>query len=156
MFEPSLLEAWGLPGLFLAAFLAGSIVSAPSEAVLAALVSEGASPGWSATVATLGNLLGAVTVFALGRWLHEDRTSRLGRWLERGRQQAGHRFERAATLLRRWGSPLLLLSWLPFVGALLVLAAGALGVRAAPFVLFAGLGKGLRYFAVAHSVAAAL
>ncbi len=56
------LEAWGLPGLFLAALLAGSVFPVPSEGVLAALVYAGVPAAWTVLVATVGNVLGASTL----------------------------------------------------------------------------------------------
>lgn len=156
MLDPSALETWGMPGLFVAAFLAGSIVPAPSEGVLAALVYSGISPARAVVVATAGNLLGATTLFLLGRWLHDDRRSRLGRWLEARRTAAGPKYQRAVERVRRFGAPALLLSWLPFVGDLLVLAAGVLGIAPLGFLIFTAAGKALRYAAIAWSVTAAL
>lgn len=144
---------WGLPGLFLVAVAAGSILPAPSEAVLAALLYGGVSPGLAVAVATLGNVLGSLTVYALGRWGARD--GAVGRWLERRRSQAGARLDRARERLATWGAPVLLLAWLPIVGDVFVLAAGLVGVRLGPFLAFVSLGKGLRYLAVALSVLAA-
>ena len=151
--DPSTLAHWGLPGLFLAALLAGSIVPAPSEAVLAAIVHGGVSWPLAVTVATVGNLLGAATLYVLGRWVARGGGGRAGRWVARRREEAAAHHARAERQLRRWGAPALLLSWLPIVGDAFVLAAGLLGVRVAPFVLFTALGKGLRYVSVALTVA---
>jgi membrane protein YqaA with SNARE-associated domain len=155
--DPSALALWGLPGLFLAALLAGSIVPAPSEAVLAAVVHGGVPWPLAVAVATAGNLLGAATLYALGRWVAAGGAGgagRVGRWVARRREAAAAHHARAERQLRRWGAPVLLLSWLPSVGDAFVLAAGLVGVRPAPFVLFTALGKGLRYLSVALTVAA--
>lgn len=155
MMELAALETWGLPGLFLAAFLAGSIVPLPSEGVLAALVLAGVPTVRVVVVATAGNVLGATTLWALGRWAAAGWHSPFAAWLERRVRAAGPRLERARSALARYGPPVLLLSWVPVVGDLAVLAAGLLGVRAVPFVVFTALGKGLRYAAVAASMSAA-
>lgn len=154
--DPSTLAAWGLPGLFVVAMLAGSIVPMPSEALLVALISGGVSPVAVVTVATVGNVLGALSLYLLGRWVARGGGGRLGRWLERRSAREGPRLERARQRLRAWGPPLLVLSWLPLVGDAFVLAAGLVGVRAAPFLVFTTVGKGLRYLFVAVSTVAAL
>lgn len=154
--DPSTLAAWGLPGLFIVAMLAGSIVPMPSEAVLVAIVSGGVSPVAAVTVATVGNVLGALSLYMLGVWGARGGDGRLGRWLSRRREREGLRLERALRWLRTWGAPVLVLSWLPVVGDAFVLAAGVVGVRGAPFLLFTTLGKGLRYVFVAVSTVTAL
>jgi membrane protein YqaA with SNARE-associated domain len=152
MIDPATLAAWGLPGLFVVAMLAGSIVPMPSEALLVAILSGGVSPTVAVTVATVGNVLGALSLYLLGRWVARGGGGRLGRWVARRSAREGPRLERARERLRKWGSPILVLSWLPVVGDAFVLAAGLVGVRGAPFVVFTTLGKGLRYLFVAVSV----
>ena len=53
-----LLIEWGLPGLFISALLAGSIVPFSSELVLVALVKLGLPPTACILAATLGNTAG--------------------------------------------------------------------------------------------------
>ncbi|MBN1206895.1 MAG: DedA family protein [Myxococcaceae bacterium] len=154
--DPSTLAAWGLPGLFIIAMLAGSIVPMPSEALLVAVITGGVSPALAVTVATVGNVLGALSLYLLGRWVAKGGGGRLGRWFARRSAREGPRLERAQARLRAWGSPLLVLSWLPVLGDAFVLAAGLGGVRGAHFLVFTALGKGLRYLFVAVSAATAL
>lgn len=153
--ELATLEAWGLPGLFLAAFLAGSIVPAPSEGVLAALVYSGVPIAAAVTVATVGNVLGATTLWALGRWAAAGKHSPFAAWLDRRVLAAGPRLARARVALARFGPPVLLISWVPIVGDVFVLAAGLVGVRVVPFVVFTAIGKALRYVVVAATISAA-
>jgi membrane protein YqaA with SNARE-associated domain len=152
----SLLAAWGLPGLFFIAMLAGSVVPVPSEALLAAIIYAGQSPTTAVGVATAGNVLGALSLYVLGQWVAAGGGGALGRWVARRTSQEGPRMERARAWLRTWGAPALLISWLPVVGDAFVLAGGFVGVRPLPFVLFVSLGKGLRYGFVALSIAAAM
>lgn len=154
--DPLLPAAWGLPGLFLAAFLAGSIVPLPSEAVLLALLGGGLAPAQLVLVATLGNVLGAATLYGLGLAVSRGAGGAPVRWLQQriDRDRAG--FERAQRRLRTWGAPLLLLTWLPIVGDLFVVGAGFVGVRPLPFVVFTAIGKAARYTAVASAGVAAL
>ncbi len=156
LIDPTTLAAWGLPGLFVAALLAGSVVPMPSEALLVAVIHGGVSPVAAVTVATVGNVLGALSLYLLGLWVARGGGGRLGRWASRRMSREGPRLERAQRRLRTWGAPMLILSWLPVVGDAFVLAAGFVGVRTTPFLVFTTLGKGLRYTFVAVSVAAAL
>jgi membrane protein YqaA with SNARE-associated domain len=150
LFEPATFATWGLPGLFLAALLAGSVVPMPSEAVLAFVLHAGVPPSSAVAVATLGNVLGAGSLYLLGAWAPR------GGWAARRLRLQQPRLLRAQQRLRRWGPALLLLSWLPLLGDAFVLAAGFAGVRALPFLVFTALGKGMRYTLVAVSVMTAL
>lgn len=145
------LAGWGLPGLFLVAAVAGSVLPAPSEAVLAVLVHGGVAVGPAVSVATVGNVLGALTVYALGRWVVGGGGGPVGRWFQRRIAREEPRLERARVRLATWGTPALALSWLPVVGDVLVLAAGLVGVRWGPFLVFVTLGKGARYLFIALS-----
>lgn len=62
-----LLIEWGLPGLFISALLAGSIVPFSSELVLVALVKLGLPPIACLISATLGNTVGGMTCYYMGR-----------------------------------------------------------------------------------------
>lgn len=135
---PELLLAYG--GLFVWSFLAATLLPLGSEVALVALVR--AEGRWAAPVlvATLGNYLGACTTYWVGR--------RAARALGATRDPSkGER--RAARLLKRYGRPALLLSWVPFVGDALVALAGATGLPFRAFSLWVVLGKAARYFAVA-------
>ena len=58
-----------LLGLFLAAFLAATLISAQSEAVFVALMLADSHPFWLLlAVATTGNVLGALVNWFIGRW----------------------------------------------------------------------------------------
>ncbi|MFB1481203.1 YqaA family protein [Corallococcus sp. RDP092CA] len=154
--EPSTLSTWGLPGMFVVAMLAGSVVPVPSEAMLATLIYNGAPPVTATVVATVGNVLGALTLYLLGQWVSRGGGGAVGRWVERRRQKDGPRMARVEANLRTWGAPALLMSWLPILGDAFVLAGGFVGVRPLPFVVFVTLGKGLRYAFVALSTTAAM
>jgi len=142
-----------LVGVFFAAFLAGSIVAFPSEAVVvAAVVARVAPVPVVVTVATVGNLIGAVTVFAVGRVASRAAEGRAAAWWSR--RASPERIERARSTLSRWGSPALLLSWVPVVGDALVLAAGVLRVSWTAFLVYVTIGKAARYVIVAWSAQA--
>ena len=134
----SLLNLSGGPlGLFIGSFLASTLLPGGSEAMLLwelHQTPDRAGLLWS--VATLGNTLGGLSSWLLGWWLARRFP---GHGLKQERQR------RALARIARYGSPVLLLSWLPVIGDPLCLAAGWSGVRWLPATLFIGLGKALRY-----------
>jgi membrane protein YqaA with SNARE-associated domain len=128
------LSLWGL---FLSAFVSATLFPGGSEVVLAALGhSHQYSHGTLLAVATLGNTLGGMSTWLLG-WLLARRYPLAP--LTQTKQQ------RAMTQLKKWGSPLLLLSWLPIVGDPLCFAAGWLRMNLWLSICFISLGKAARY-----------
>jgi len=127
-------EPAGLGSLFVSSFLAATLLPGGSELVFAALLlSESVSVGRAVAVATLGNSLGGLSTYLIGRLVPDRKTdARMIGWL------------------RRWGSPALLLSWLPLVGDALCLAAGWLRIRLHYAILFIAIGKGARYWVLAR------
>ena len=63
------------------------------------------------------------------------------------------RVRQVATRLASYGPPVLLLSWVPIIGDVLVALAGAAGVPFVTFAAWVSLGKLGRYIAVALAVA---
>jgi len=57
--------------------------------------------------------------------------------------KAAHR--RAVERVQQWGSPILLLSWVPVIGDPLCVAAGWLRISWIGALLFIGVGKAIRY-----------
>ncbi|WP_156256669.1 YqaA family protein [Sandarakinorhabdus oryzae] len=136
-----------LAGLFASAFLAGSILPAQSEAVLAAMLIEGSQPIWLLLVATVGNVGGAVLNYGLGRSAERFRHRR---WFPLS--AAG--WDRSAQLFNRWGVATLLLSWLPIIGDGFTVLAGAARTPFPLFLVLVTLAKGGRYLALAAAIAA--
>lgn len=150
--DPDALAQLGLLGLFLAALLAGSVLPFPSEGVLAALIAAGQPPSAAVGVATLGNVLGAVTVYLIG-WAIA-RGGRLGERLTSRYDEAT--LARARAHAERWGGLALLLAWVPIVGDALVLGAGLIRVRWWWALICVSLGKLGRYVVVAWATLQAL
>lgn len=135
-----------LAGLFLAAFLAATLIPAQSEAVLTAMILGQTHPLWLLlAVATAGNVLGSVVNWGLGRFL-ADHAGR--RWFPLSPAQ----IDRAALWYRRWGHWSLWGAWLPIVGDPLTFAAGLLREPFWRFALIVTLAKGGRYLLLAALV----
>ena len=130
-------EEHSLVGLFLSAFLSSTVLPGTSEVVFVVLAARGDLSSWSLLViATAGNTLGGMSSWALG-WL-------FGRWYPLTElSKPAHRL--AVERVRHWGSPVLLLSWVPFIGDPLCIAAGWLRITWVGALLFIGIGKGFRY-----------
>jgi membrane protein YqaA with SNARE-associated domain len=128
-----------LATLFLWSFLAATIVPLGSEPALAAIVHRREAVVLPVTVATLGNYLGACTTYALAMTVSRTVKS----------ERALRRMRRASELVRRYGAPALLLSWVPLLGDAIVAAAGAARMNFLPFSLWTIAGKAARYSVLA-------
>lgn len=124
--------AYGLWGLFGAAFLGATLVPVSSEVAFVAALAMGVPPGPALVVASAGNALGAATNYALGALFAPRIEEKLAR------SASGRR---ALEWSRRWGRWSLLGSWLPVVGDPLCLVAGMVRV---PLWLFTLVGIGTR------------
>lgn len=134
---PEHLTLWGL---FASSFISSTLFPGGSELVLGALALDARHDPWLLlTIATLGNTLGALTTWLLG-WLLARRLP-VETHLNDARRRALDR-------LRRFGTPALLLSWLPVVGDPLCFAAGYLRLPLPASAAFIALGKALRYGAI--------
>ena len=133
-------DAVAYGGLFVWSFLAATVLPLSSEAPLAVMVRSEGRIVLPVLVATAGNYLGACTTYWLG--------ARAASALDKGEEKTW-RGKRAAGLLRRFGQPALLLSWVPVLGDALVVLAGAMRLPFGVFSLWVVIGKALRYWAVA-------
>lgn len=130
---------WGYLGLFVASFLAATVVPLASEALFVVMLFH-FDPWICLTVATLGNSLGGCLNYGLGclgnpEWLSRIRVkpAQIVRWKER---------------VNTYGVWLALFSWLPFVGDIMAVALGFFRVDWKGSFLFIFLGKFVRYLAI--------
>ena len=124
----------GLAGVVFASFLASTVLPGGSEPLLWAFLQQHPQQWWPAVLlATLGNTAGGMTSWWCGRILPNHRLAALTQR------------ERVA----RWGSPALMLSWLPLLGDALCVAAGWLRLHWLPCMLFMAIGKFARYLLIA-------
>ena len=117
--------------LFTSSFLAATLLPGGSEAALYGVLKL--HPGNYAAalaVATLGNTLGGMSSYLIGRVIPQ------------GKRLPG------LAAVRKYGSPALLLSWVPFIGDPLCVAAGWLRLNPWLSALFMALGKFARYCAI--------
>jgi membrane protein YqaA with SNARE-associated domain len=131
----------GLPGLFLASFLAATILPFSSEAILAAMTLGPWSTMSLWLVASSGNWLGGMSSYALGRLGDLDR---IARWLRTDPAKA----QRMQGWVERQGHWAALLTWLPVVGDPLAIALGLGRAPLLPVMVLMFIGKAARYAVV--------
>jgi membrane protein YqaA with SNARE-associated domain len=142
-------ETASLLSLFFSSFLAATLLPGGSEAVLFAVLK--AYPDTlvlALCLATLGNTLGGMVSFYMG-WLLPQRQ---GERIEAGHTQANalqSQQLKHVDKLRRYGTPALLLAWVPLIGDALCLAAGWLRLNYWQAALFMAIGKFARYGVIA-------
>ncbi len=135
------LIAYGVPGLFLASFLAATILPFSSEILLVWLI--GQSGNWIEPfiAACAGNILGSVVNYYLGYFGERFLFYNLFRLSQKTVEKASLRF-------RKYGVYSLLFAWVPVVGDPLTVVAGAFKVRFALFLVLVSIGKIGRYAAL--------
>ncbi|MDB3862756.1 hypothetical protein N9313_04195 [Flavobacteriaceae bacterium] len=128
----------GYWGLFVASFLAATVIPLSSEIVLSVLIANGYDFGASFAVATIGNWLGGLSSYGLGY---------IGNWetLERYFGVKKSKVVRVKKYVEQWGSPLAFLCWLPLVGDIFAVGLGFFKIRFPPVALWMLVGKLLRY-----------
>jgi membrane protein YqaA with SNARE-associated domain len=126
------LSLWGL---FISSFLAATLLPGGSEAVLFGVLKLHPELFWPALLlGTLGNTLGGLVTFGMG-------------WMLPQTQQLKH-----VEKVRRYGTPALMLAWVPLIGDALCLAAGWLRLNWWQAALFMAVGKFARYWVIAVAI----
>jgi len=130
-------------GLLLISFLAATFFPAQSEIMLTGLLVAGDfSVVLLVIVASIGNTLGSVVNWVIGLQVERFKHKR---WFPATPAQ----LDRAAGWYHRWGRWSLLLSWAPFIGDPLTLAAGILREPLGSFLILVAIAKTVRYIVVA-------
>lgn len=140
--------ATGYLALFALSFAAATLVPVGSEWLLATLLLHGGDPFLLVTIATCGNLLGALSTWMVGRYGGEFLIRRCLRINAEAQKGAEERYA-------RYGIWTLLLSWVPIIGDPLCLIAGIFRVRLTLFIPLVGVGKLGRYLILAWAVTSA-
>lgn len=131
------LAEYGLIGLFVGSFLAATVVPFSADVLLVGMLVAGANPLATIVVATASNWLGGITSYGIGRagkW----------EWIER-LHVSRESLERQKARIDRFGAPIALLTWVPFVGDVFAVALGFYRVKFLPAILWMLVGKGARF-----------
>jgi len=129
---------YGYIGLFLACFLAATVIPLSSEVVFIGLLIAGANPIYATIVATIGNTLGGMTGYLLGylgKW----------EWLEKYFRVKEEKLEKYSSIVKRYGSAMAFFAWLPFIGDFIPIVLGLMRASFHKVLLFMSLGKLTRY-----------
>lgn len=132
------LADYGLLGLFIGSFLAATVVPFSADVLLVGmLVADVNSAVALLVVATLGNWIGGITSYGIGRagkW----------EWIER-LHVSRESLEKQKTRIERFGAPIALLTWVPFIGDVFAVALGFYRVKFLPAIFWMLVGKGARF-----------
>ncbi len=132
---------YGYWGLFLASFLAATILPFSSEVVFAALIAAGLDI-WSLIIfATIGNSLGGVSCYYLGR---------LGKieWLKRWFGISEDKINKTINKLQGKGAFMGFFGFLPAVGDAILVALGYMRANTTIVLLSMTVGKFARYIII--------
>lgn len=133
-----ILVDWGYIGLFLAAFVAGSILPFSSELVLSALIGMDADPTLCIISASVGNTLGGALCYWLG---YVGNLEKIEKWIGINQQK----MDKFADCVQRRGAWIGFLGFLPWVGEVILVLLGLMRSNFWVTTFFMFLGKLLRY-----------
>ncbi|MCX9013066.1 MAG: DedA family protein [Candidatus Methanoperedens sp.] len=145
--ENMLLE-YGYAGLFLASFLAATVLPFGSEGLVVLLVSKEFNAFSVVLVASIGNFLGACTSYYIGL---KGRS-----YIEKYLSIEPGEIRKAEIYFSKYGSYVLLFTWLPLIGDALTVVSGLLRLKFSIFSIFVFTGKFMRYLFVAYLAGAFL
>lgn len=135
------LISYGPLGMFVAAFLAGSILAFSSETVMIALLAVGVDPWILLLTASAGNTLGGITCYCIGRIASPE-------WVQRTFRIKEKHMQRARALVTRWGAWMGLLCWLPILGDAILVTLGIMRSNPITTNIAMVTGRTLRYATV--------
>ncbi|WP_406655634.1 YqaA family protein [Methanolobus sp. ZRKC2] len=129
--------------LFVASFLASTILPLGSETLVVILIRSGFDFLAVVMVATFGNYLGACTTYYIG---FKGRSDVIEKYFSISKEQ----LEKADKWFGSYGPFLLLFTWLPFIGDVITASGGILKLDFKIFSIYVFLGKFLRYIAISY------
>ncbi|GAB6010597.1 YqaA family protein [Viscerimonas tarda] len=136
---------YGYIGLFLASFLAATILPFGSEVVFVALIAAGMD-AWTCTlVASTGNWMGGMTNYYLGH---------LGKieWIEKYLKIKKEKIEKIQHWLKGKGAAMAFFSFMPVVGDVIAVALGYMRANVYVVNISMFLGKFARYVVIMYGM----
>jgi membrane protein YqaA with SNARE-associated domain len=140
---------WGYVGLFLSAFVAGSILPFSSEVVLVILVRMGLDPLLCLFAAASGNTLGGMTCYYMG---HLGKTD----WIEKYFKVKQEKIDKMQRFLQGKGALMAFFAFLPFIGEAIAIALGFMRSNVMLTSLSMFTGKLIRYIVMLSALQGAL
>lgn len=129
---------FGYVGLFLASFLAATVLPFSSEAILSGTIYAGYNPLAALVLATFGNWLGGVSSYYLGYIGKQN-------WIERYLRIPIKKTELFKLKIKGKEQWVAFFCWLPLVGDVIAVTLGLLKVNAVNVFIGIFIGKALRY-----------
>ena len=138
------LTQYGYWGMFLAAFLAGSVFPFSSEAVILALMATGLDPWQLMIYGTIGNVLGSVVNYAIGRMGKME-------WIEKYLHVKKKDLDRAHRFLAGHGAWMGFFAFLPVLGSAITIALGLMRSNVIITFIAITIGNTFRYVILIYS-----
>ncbi|MEZ5334187.1 MAG: YqaA family protein [Methanolobus sp.] len=138
-----LIDEHALTGLFIASFLASTIFPLGSEAYVVLLLSKGFDSFAVIMVASIGNYLGSCTTYYIGL---RGRTDIMEKYFSISKTH----MEKTDKLFSKYGTFLLLFTWLPVIGDAIAATGGLLKLNFKTFSIYVFIGKLARYVTLAY------
>ena len=135
---------WGYLGLFLSAFIAGSILPFSSEIVLVILVKMGLDPILCLLFASSGNTLGGMTCYWIGRFGDARWINKLG--------VSDKQLNKANNFLKGKGSLMAFFAFLPYIGEAIAIGLGLMRANVWLTLLSMFIGKLCRYAIIFYTI----
>lgn len=128
---------WGYAGMFVAGFVAGSIIPIGSEVVLVLLLPS-MSPFWLILLAALGNTLGGMTCYWIGMLGKRE-------WIHKYLGVSNEKLDKATRFLAGRGAAMAFFAFLPYIGEAIAVALGLMRSNQWLTLVSMFVGKVLRY-----------
>lgn len=132
---------YGYAGMFLASFLAGSILPFSSEALLAIFIGMGLNPVGIVASATVGNTLGSMSCYLIGRMGKME-------WIEKYLKVEPEKLARAERFIQGRGAWMAFFSFLPVIGDGIAIVLGLMRAHLGITIVSMTIGKLLRYILI--------
>ena len=131
---------WGYFGLFLASFIAATVLPLSSEIVFSVLIVNNYDLATCLVIATLGNWIGGMSSYALG-WL--------AKWsfIEKYLRIKKERIQIFKIKIENWDSFIAFFCWLPIIGDPLAVGLGVFKANIIKVSIWMLIGKMIRYLA---------
>lgn len=141
----TLLTDYGYIGMFISAFLAGSIFPLSSEVVMLALMAAGLDPWQLVVYGTIGNTLGSMFNYGIGTLGRMD-------WIEKYLHVKKKDLDRAQRFMAGRGALMGFFAFLPAIGEGITIVLGLMRANVALTVVSVTIGKLARYALLALGV----
>lgn len=134
----TLLEGYGYIGMFIAAFIAGSVFPWSSEAIMVGLQAAGLDPVGLVVWGTAGNVLGSMFNYWVGH---------LGRidWIEKYLHVKKESLDKAERFMHGHGAWIGFFAFLPIIGSAITIMLGCMRANMFITIIAIAIGKFLRY-----------